>query len=493
MKKSIGTNSAEKYLSSLGEKNFLSLWSYPNVFYAPAKELADLLIICGNDIIIFQDKWSVFPEKGDLLQSWKRWFKNTIAGASKQVWGAERILKRGGTVFLDAACKNSLPISLPKISEATFHLIVVTHGGSKKCKEVFGGSGSFMFRTDPSLINHPEPFTVCDLDPKKTYVHVLDDMSLRVLMDTLDTITDFTSYLSKKEKLIRSGMMIMHTGEEELLANYLRNLNQDNEHDFDFGIDSKEDLTGLAIGEGSWNSFIENPQRLAQIEQDKVSYLWDDLIETFNKHSIDGTQYSIPELNFSKSINITEKIVRYMAREPRFMRRILSNHLKEMIRTTSETQRRIGVTSSFVDKELFYVLLLFPIPKSHNISYEDYRRVRAIYLEGTCMVTKLRYPNAKHIVGIATESGIDNEGRSEDAMYLDGSIWSPELDDAAKRFQEENGVLINPKETRSKDQEYPNVVSKEEFLKNPRNKPCPCGSRIKYKNCCFKKGRTFYR
>jgi hypothetical protein len=71
------------------------------------------------------------------------------------------------------------------------------------------------------------PFVVGDLDPKKTFVHVLDDTSLRILMHTLDTISDFVAYLSRKERLLRGPIRVMSVGEEELLSVYLKNIGSD--------------------------------------------------------------------------------------------------------------------------------------------------------------------------------------------------------------------------------------------------------------------------
>jgi hypothetical protein len=50
---------------------------------------------------------------------------------------------------------------------------------------------------------HSTPFTIGDLDPAKTFVHVLDDTSLDIVLGTLDTIADLTHYLRKKEELAR--------------------------------------------------------------------------------------------------------------------------------------------------------------------------------------------------------------------------------------------------------------------------------------------------
>ena len=114
----------------------------------------------------------------------------------------------------------------------------------------------------------------------------------------------------------------------------------------------------------------------------------------------------------------------------------------------------------------------------------------ARFLEAACMVAKLKFPDAKDIVGFATESGRDLDGRSEDVMYLDTSQWSPEKQAAAQDFQTTLGILVNPTEHQLKAKEYPEVAaSEEEVLKNPRNKPCPCGSGKKYKKCCQPRGR----
>ena len=46
------------------------------------------------------------------------------------------------------------------------------------------------------------PFVIGRVNPQKGYVHVFDDTSLEVVMKTLDTISDFIRYLTKKEELI---------------------------------------------------------------------------------------------------------------------------------------------------------------------------------------------------------------------------------------------------------------------------------------------------
>lgn len=43
------------------------------------------------------------------------------------------------------------------------------------------------------------PFMIGQVDPARGYVHVFDDTSLEIVMSTLDTVSDFVEYLTKKE------------------------------------------------------------------------------------------------------------------------------------------------------------------------------------------------------------------------------------------------------------------------------------------------------
>jgi uncharacterized protein YecA (UPF0149 family) len=103
-----------------------------------------------------------------------------------------------------------------------------------------------------------------------------------------------------------------------------------------------------------------------------------------------------------------------------------------------------------------------------------------------CSVVRLKYPDARDIVGVATESGLQNQGRSEDAIYLDASHWTKEMEDIARADQEKLGILKSAKQFAEEVQEFPEAPVRLN-VKNPRNKPCPCGSGKKYKHCCLKK------
>ncbi|KIN77851.1 SEC-C motif domain protein [Sulfitobacter mediterraneus KCTC 32188] len=70
------------------------------------------------------------------------------------------------------------------------------------------------------------------MNPDGSFVHVLDDVSLDIVMNELDTVRDFTDYLGKKEEFVRSGQLLSAQGEENLLAYYAIRINEDGDHDF---------------------------------------------------------------------------------------------------------------------------------------------------------------------------------------------------------------------------------------------------------------------
>jgi hypothetical protein len=338
IEKAGGFTEAERYLRALCERTFLSMWSYPSVFRdqgrencGDGKEVCDLLVVFDNDILIFSDKHCKFASEGDLKVNWCRWYKAAVRDSVKQIWGAERWIKSfPDRLFLDRKCTQPLPVNLPPIEQARFHRIIVAHEASLRCREKFGGSGSLMMIPDiigPAHYSDSEmqvmPFAVGQVDPQKGFVHVLDDTSLAILMTELDTISDFVGYLDKNERFIKASRLGFAAGEEELLAEYLKKVNADGEHDFIFDGDDAR----IGLIEGFWEDFRTSPQRAAQKKANEISYCWDALIERFSHNAMMGTQYRSSIGGFSG----TERSLRFLAREKRTRRRILAESLIGMI------------------------------------------------------------------------------------------------------------------------------------------------------------------
>lgn len=446
-----GLNDSERYLGLLCQKTFLSLWSYSNLFRQAGSELCDLLVICGNDIVIFSDKLCNYPCTGNEDLDWKRWFKRAVVKSAKQLWGAEKWIKnRSERIYVDSKCQHKLPIPLELNENTQFHLVMVAHGTSEACKSKFGGSGSMIFHNSiVGFESHQEPFKIGDLEKSQTFIHVLDDTTLEILLQNRDTIRDFTNYLIKREKFLRSNFMVYAPGEEELLAHYLKEINEEGEHDFFF--EERNSFSGIALNEGSWFDFEDHPKRIAQKKADEISYMWDSLIEQFSKHAIAGSQYFVTEGGFADS----EKAIRMLALETRFSRRVLATNLKEIIIKTPKNLRMLRVYP-MLQENIYYVFLLLPYP-SHikGINYDKYRVARRNFLEASCLITRLMNPNAKHVVGIAFESGIHPHAYSEDLLYFDCDNWNIELERLARVDQQRLGILVKPTYFERTEQEYP--------------------------------------
>ncbi|QEH39354.1 hypothetical protein [Chitinophaga sp. XS-30] len=446
-----GLTASERYLKALCEHSFLSLWSYTNIFRQPGNELCDLLVIVGDDIIIFSDKQCQFPSTDNLEIGWARWFRRAVHESAKQLWGAEKWIRRyPDEVYTDNKCQNKFPTPIEINSQTRFHLVLVANGASEACKKVNGGSGSLEINNEiQGVSSHTTPFVIGDLDSSKSFIHVLDETSLDIVLKNRDTISDFTSYLIKRGKFLRSKLNIKSDGEEELLAQYLKLLNTDGERDFVI----PENITDVYFERGIWRDFQKHPQRIAQIKEDEISYLWDKLIEEFSKHAINGTQYYVSEGGFLD----VEKALRFLARENRFTRRVMASALSEIVLTTPSDRRMLRVIPMHHDN-IYYVYLLFPYPNfKPRIDYDEYRKVRMSYLEAVCMVTRLIKPDAKFVIGIAMESGLNNSNSSEDLICFDCSCWNRELEEQAQRDQVELNILVKPNRVERYSSEYPNI------------------------------------
>jgi hypothetical protein len=480
-----GVTGAERYLAKLCKRSFLSLWSYPRVFRnqgrpqgkGDGKELCDLLVVFDNHIIIFSDKDCRFNDVGDLDLAWSRWFKKTVQKSAEQVWGAERWIKNfPNRLFLDSQCLIPFPIDLPDPAKAIFHRIVVAHDVSRVCRERLGGSGSLVLDSSLSGEAHVNmPFTIGQIDPEKGYVHVFDDTTLNIVMSTLDTITDFAAYLTKKERFLTGDRVVHAAGEEELLAAYLLKRNESNEHDFI--IDGHDDV--LSFPEGLWESFVRSPHRQAQIESDRISYSWDKLIEEFALHAMTGTHH----FSSGEPLNELERVFRCLAREPRTRRRLLATSFHE-IRERSMTSSGAWDACVMQPTNPGYPHYVFMLLKGkEGLTDEEYRKIRTNLLRGYCGVTKLRFPKATDIIGIASEAGFPLQP-SADFTYLDASHWSMADEASARKIQNRFGLLRKVTADYTRVYEYPlDHVDKPSSTKLPRNSPCPCGSGERYKRC----------
>jgi hypothetical protein len=449
-----GVTDSERYLSNLATRSFLNLWCYPNVFIdkrvrgkGDGKELCDLLVVCGDHVLVFSDKSVAWPE-GELSLAWARWYRRAIEHSVNQIRGAERWISQfPDRLFTDRGCTSKLPISLPPRERRRVHGIVVANGAVAACRAHFsGGSGSMMLASrivgDQHSSENAQPFAIGDVDPAGSFVHVFDEVSLSVVMRELDTINDFTAYLAKKERLVRSGKLISAAGEEELVAEYMIRMNSEGEHDF-----TKPDGSALGVhdfvsyGSGLYSQVVSNHQFIAKKKADEISYVWDRLITIFTDSILQGTSRShvdgMPDGHFDvmPAMAKQEFALREMALLSRFDRRSYGQSLLDVLEQGQKQDRFMRAIISGPDHpraDVGFFFLTVKVPQFElKDGYEQYRAVRMSILE-TYGYTLLRNnPQLKRVIGIATEPKSEDgkaTGSSEDLMYLEPPRqWTEEL------------------------------------------------------------------
>jgi len=407
-----GVTHSERYLAKLCEHSFLSLWSHPNLYRTPAKELADLVVVFGDRVVIFSDKNCHFDEISP--HGWSRWYRRSVIESAQQLFRAEGwIRKHPNRIYLDAKCEQPFPLQLP--SNPRVHLIAVALGASEACRRHFqGGSGSLVIDMDA---DGREPFRVGDIDNTRSFVHVFDDVSLDLVLRELDTITDFLRYLERKELYARSGMFLGATGEEDLLACYLAYRNDDGQNDFIIPDDGRYVLVGE-----QWVSYLQSREYIQNRNDNRVSYFWDYIIEWIASHAINGTLISGGE----RPLSIHEEELRALAGEPRHTRRRLSVILHDAF---AKAERQAFFARTIISSDLSRYSYIFVIlERSSELTEDQYREARQQVLHAYCGSVKSRNPKLKKVVGLAF--GPFRSDSSIDSIVIDFDTWT--ADDIAR-------------------------------------------------------------
>lgn len=450
--KNQGVTESERLLHQLAEKSFLDLWSWPNVYRKKNKELCDLLVVCGKHIIVFSDKTISYPDTGNVKQNWEKWYRKAVLASAEQARGAVRWIKKyPGRVYVDKDCVKNFPFELTS-KDFTFHIVCVALGAEQACSNFFNGdSGSLMIHIGKGS-DDKMPFRVGDLDSENTFIHIFNETNLRIILNELDTITDFTDYLSEKESFLRSGIDVLAAGEEELLAWYLQGMKNKFKHGFVLPKDdSGRDNTGVWFDVGLYEEYINSKEYKAKKEADKISKMWDLLIETFTQYMLEGTTI-VPE-GERFLIDRHKAGVETMALESRVMRRLFSEGLHGMLLKSHIKTRTFRAAMPPVEAvegvRVGYVFMTLARPKGKKITYGRYRKARQSMLTTYVLGMLRKFSRIDKIVGIAFEPPT-RKSSSEDMVYAEQPEWTSELvknlEEDCKTFnimQEENMTFTN--------------------------------------------------
>jgi hypothetical protein len=422
------------------------------------------LVVFGDDVLIFSDKEVAWTDAQDSAIAWARWFRKAVKKSAEQIRGAERWIKSfPNRIYLDELCVNQLPLKLPPPEKRRVHGIVIAVGARAACQQYFdGGSGTFLVTPQIKGAAHykPEsehfrPFAIGDIDPDGAFIHVFDGDALDFVMTELNTTSDFVRYLNKREEFIRSGRLFAAPGEEDLLGYYLQTVDGNQEHDF-VSPDGEHlnDGRTAVIQQGQYGHLISRPEYLRKKEADKISFAWDQLIETFVHHILSGT--SVPVFGERPDVASAEQGLRLMAAEDRVSRRVLSHSLIDALyeaekRGADRFARVVIPANDSAHKDVAYIFLVLAYPKSLPGGYEQYRKVRVNFLHAYCLGVLEKNRQFKSAVGIGVDASFKVTGRaggSEDLLTLEITNWTNELVDQSFELQTKFGILDPKKQKR---------------------------------------------
>ena len=422
--------SPEGQLAQLCDKLFLRLWSWPTPRKDDGKELCDLIAVFDGHVFIFFDRESRAMQntKKDINVTWLRWKKEVIDKQVNTAKGAARYIRDGRPIYLDSRREQLFPGVIP--DTPTIHKVIVAHGAEEACKSHSEDNvyGSLAVAYDNVSGDLPKPFLV-QLE-RSDPVHVLDSANLEKVLGELDTFADFLAYTREKERAIERYTFLMYCGEEDLLAHYFLNYDEQ-QNRYQIG-PSDSSINELMIEEGNWKDFAESGLLEKRHEANKQSYLWDELIQRTYQNALEGT-------TGGASLWRGKDALREMAREPRLARRALSGRMLEAIRsfppTTEGIVRKVAYLPSLSDCNKMYVFLQL---RCHEKPYDECREVRRHMLSVACGVVKNRFSNLKTVVGIAMDAPMHSNHDGEDFVLLQCEHWS---DDQRDYYERENKKL----------------------------------------------------
>ena len=395
-------NNTERFVYELCRQSFLSLWSYANPRRCSGqKELCDVLVLCEPEIVLFSVKSYELNPLNAPMVSLQRWQRKAVEDSIRQLYGAERGLEQTTHV---TRFDGTQGLPLPAILDRRIHRISVSLGGK-------------------GLI------PIISRDFGRGFVHVFDEEFVYIALKELNTVTDFVHYLAAKENLATEspGLMI-EGGEKELLAIYLFN-----------GRQFPKDAFSSRINSGNWESFVQNPAYQRRVDADRISYSWDELLNYLCQKILGGV------MEFGNTLSENEQVVRIMAREPRFERRVLSQSLLDFW----ELARNGQLTARIAPSPSGVVYVFFNPPPHYN------RDTRISELGCRCFIARNEFRNHSTIVGIGYNLDRAPQGHATDLCLLSFEEWTPEQAEHAENMKRELGFFSSPQIKNVHFDEYP--------------------------------------
>lgn len=377
---------SEQFTHDLCTDSFLSLWCYNNPLGKKDKELCDVLVVCDPDIVVFSVKEVALEDPDDRVHH-ERWQRKAVDASVKQLYGASKWLTSATHVI---HADGTQGIALPPTETRRIHRIAVAFGSGGECSISSGDFGN-------------------------GHVHVLTEQSLIDVLTELDTITDFVHYLSAKEAFLTNCGVVINGTEADLLGVYIH-----------AGRTFPEKADLLVVDSGIWDEICAKPEFKARKLEDAESYKWDYLIEVLaGNQGHDNSEFGL-------DLSDREFVVRGMARENRFCRRLLSNGFVDFLRDAKAGKTRSRIMQS--PSQCLYVFAYF--------AKDERRELRLHELYARCLIARHKIKDASDVViGIAFNEFDPAVGSATDLIYLRVDTSNNDWRLEAQRLEDDFGYF----------------------------------------------------
>jgi hypothetical protein len=401
----VARSPSEAFLLDLAERTFLKLWAVPNSFYAPNKELTDLIIPFGDDVIIISDKACRFDFDKPLNVAWDRWYRNAIQDSLRQLKTAmQRAQRAPDGIFTDVQARFPLPWPVALSGKPRFHLVAIAR--PDRVPGVIPPEWPGL-RYVPAAARD-QAFQIGKLELRGQQVHVFDGPTIDLLLDQINTAPDFIAYL---------------TGRATRLAEA---------DDYDF---SERDLLGAAlIGweieptrlpsvppletviDGLWGMYDSGDTARYRRIADRKSRIIDAYIDhTHGEFAAGRMLYDQP------SYVQHEGAMRLLAAESRFARRVIAHELHDILEEPDQSTFWASTVPSPTTPSLRYVWLIYP-KRPDDMSEAVFDRVAMEHLKQHVLVAQGLFPETL-VLGIC----LPNHSAGDTAHFTvlhDGSNWT---------------------------------------------------------------------
>ncbi|MBO0356230.1 hypothetical protein J0656_19590 [Muricauda ruestringensis] len=394
-------NIGEEFVNEIAFNSFLEYWCYPSPKdeYGDKKEICDLLILFGENLIIISVKNYEFKE------FYSRYFRRTIDKAVKQIYGAERKLFNSNRDIYIKHPKREIE-RFPKEKIKNVHRLIINLGEGVKFY----------------------PFNQETKDEK--FITLWDKEAYQTIIQELDTIPDFLEYLTKREALFEDKSVTILPGEEDdfppetmkqfweyeqnhstpkerqriivsgtehdILAYYLKNQRSFPEYF------QSDEYDGMFVQiDGNWRDYNQREQVKDKRELDKDSYFLDELVkrEILTSHDEKAVELATALMSFN-----------------RFTRRIISTNFLEFFDAYKDSgkdsfARRygdfngVGVVYVFYAQELPQEMVntLISIAMESFCFYSNYKSKSMILIATTTEFRQFKMGLMKDIVPFSNE------------------------------------------------------------------------------------------